>query len=225
MEHLNKISGVRHYPKWFTEEEIQVIFRQILECKDYWSKKGYADWGKFFKMRDFALIASMYMLALRPREACELKFTDFDWARSILRVRGVTNKTKKDSPPIPVPQLLLKIYNKYFAFSRLRFWHGSKYLFPSFSNPHISSGTLKTIIREKVLKPLGLWEIPDGCIGKARQSYKMRHSRLRHIRNKQYKETGQVDIFSLANFARHADIRSTMAYLTDTEYLRKQIEL
>ncbi len=225
---LNKIVGVRKYPKWFSEEEISSIMHQILNCNDYWKTKGYADWGRFFKFRDFCLISTIYILALRPNEACCLKFTDFDWNHSTLRIRGETNKTKKDSPPIPVPKVLMQIYNEYFKFPHRRFWRGSKYLFPSFENPHISSGRLKAIMREKVLKPLDLWELPDGAIGKSRTTYKLRHSRARHLRNKQYREKGIVDIFSIANFMRHADIRSTMVYTTgdeEMEYLREQVEI
>lgn len=233
MEQLNKIVGIRKYPKWFSEEEISLILKQILTCEDYWKKKGYADWGKFFRFRDFTLISTIYILALRPNEACCLKFTDFDWKHSILRIRGETNKTKKDSPPIPVPKLLLEIYKEYFKFPHRRFWRGSKYLFPSFENDHISSGRLKTIMREKILKPLDLWELPDGAIGKLRTTYRLRHSRARHIRNNQMRNYGMVDIFAIANIMRHADIRSTMVYNTDGDeiddegmkYLREQVEI
>ena len=229
---LNKISGVKKYPKWFSEEEINKIINQISHCEDYWSKKGYADWGKFLRARDTALIATIYILGLRPNEGCCLKFSDFDWKHSLLRIRGETNKTKKDDPPIPVPKILLKILNEYFKFPQERFWRGSKYLFPSFMNEHIASGTLKTIMREKVLKPLDLWETPDGAIGKQRTTYKLRHSRARHLRNKQYKEVGFFDVFAVANFMRHTDIRSTMIYNTDGDEmddeamkaLRKQVE-
>lgn len=229
VERLNKISGMRRYPKWFSEQEVSMIMRQLASCKDYWKTKGYKAWGEFFKFRDLTLIATIFILALRPNEACSLKFTDFDWQHSLLRIRGETNKTKKDAPPIPVPKMLLNIYSQYFKFPRRRFWRGSKYLFPSFMNDHISSGTLKTIMREKVLKPLGMWEVPDGPIGKQRTIYKLRHARAVQLLNKQIRETGKPDIHAVANFLRHADIRSTMAYLhTDEQYqnyLRKQVEL
>jgi len=240
MQQPNKISGIRKYPRGFSEEEIALILQQILKCKDYWKgtptkrfTNGHklSDWGKFFKFRDFTLIATCYALALRPKEACELRFSDFDWKHSLVRIRGETNKTKKDSPPIPVPKSLLKIYAEYFKFPRRRFWRGGKYLFPSFENEHISPSRLKDIMREKVLKPLGLWEAPEGSISGCRTLYKLRHSRAHHIRKRQRKKYGYVDIVSIANFLRHSDIRNTMIYAIgdeddeEMENLRRQTEL
>ena len=58
--------------------------------------------------------------------------------------------------------------------------------------------------------------------------YTLRHSRASHILKKQIKETGQPDLYAIANFLGHSDIRSTTVYLhTDEDYmgyLREQIE-
>lgn len=225
MERLN-YNGTRKLPEIFSEQEINAILRQIIQCSDYWKKKGYADWGKFFKMRDVCLFATIYILGLRPKEACCLKFSDFNSRTATIKIRGENNKVRKDRI-IPVPRVLMQILRQYLVFPRARFWRGSKYLFPSFMNDHISSGTLKSIFREKVLKPLNLWSMPEH-LGGTRTIYKLRHSRASHILKKQIKETGRPDIYAIANLLGHADIRSTQVYLhTDEnyqEYLREQLE-
>ena len=220
-------NGTRKLPELFSEKEIQEIIKQISNCNDYWKTKGYKDWGEFFKFRDITLISTIYILGLRPKEACCLQFKDFNLRTATVKIQGKNNKVRKDRV-IPIPKTLMKILSEYLKFPRKRFWRGSKYLFPSFTNPHISPSTLKTIFREKVLKPLGLWEIPER-LGSSRTIYKLRHSRASHILNKQIKENGHPDIFAIANFLGHGDIRSTQVYLhTDEnyrEYLRRQIEI
>lgn len=217
MERLN-YNGTRRLPEIFSENEIMRIITQPFRCKDYWTKEGYKDWGEFFKMRDCCLLATIYILSLRPNEACSLKFNDFDFRTSRVRIRGESNKVKKDRV-LPVPGTLLKFYKSYFKFPKARFWKGSKYLFPSFTTEHISSSHLKMIMREKVLKPLGLWVMPDKGKRPRFSTYTLRHSRASHLLNKQIKETGSPDIFALANILGHSDIRSTTVYLhTDKSY-------
>lgn len=220
--------GTKKLPEIFSEQEINLILNQIAQCQDYWKTKGYKDWGEFFKFRDTTLIATIYILGLRPKEACCLKFSDFDFQTAIVKIQAENNKVKKDRI-IPVPKILMQIYKSYFQFPRARFWKGSKYLFPSFQNSHISPQTLKAIFREKALKPLGLWEMPEqNKISKFRL-YTLRHSRASHILNKQIKKTGKPDIFAISNLLGHADIRSTQIYLhTDLsyrKYLREQMEI
>jgi site-specific recombinase XerD len=219
--------GVKKIPKTFEKEDIARIFDQIFKSKDYWKTKGYKDWGEFLKWRDACLIATIYSLGLRPKEACCLKFSDFNFKYGLVKIDGANNKTRKDRI-IPIPKTLLKFYIAYFKFSKLRFWKGSKYLFPSFQNNHISPQTLKGIFREKILKPLGLWDCPFEAKAEYRTLYKLRHSRASHILNRQIKEKGAPDIFAIANLLGHSDIRSTQVYLhTDKRYmsyLRKQID-
>jgi len=215
---------VRRIPEIFTEQEINQIIKQIIKSNEYPKN----EWGKFFKHRDLCLIATIYMLGLRPGEACKLKFHDFNFKNMSVRIKGESNKTKKDRI-IPVPKLLVNFYNLYFSFPRARFWKGSKYLFPSFKNPHISAERLKHIFREKVLKPLDLWEMPEiGKVPKIRL-YTLRHSRASHILDKHISEKGNPDILAIANFLGHEDIRSTKVYLHTgknyLEYLRNQIEI
>jgi len=220
--------GTKKLPEIFSEEEVGKILQQILRSKDYWKSGGYKDWADFFRWRDLTLIVTIYLLGLRPKEACKLKFSDFNFRTATVKIKGVNNKTKKDRI-IPVPSTLLKFYKIYFKFPRTRFWKGSNYLFPSFSNPHISTGRLKHIMREKILKPLGLWKAPqDNKIPKFRL-YTLRHSRASHILKKQIETFGNPDLYAIANFLGHGDIRSTQIYLhTDDkymDYLRKQVEV
>jgi site-specific recombinase XerD len=211
----------RPLPKIFSQEDIGRIITQPLRCKNYWSKKGYADWGEFLKMRDVCILATIYILGLRPNEACSLKFEDFDFKNRKVIIRGENNKCKKDRI-LPVPASLMKFYKQYLVFPRSRFWRASKYLFPSFSRDHVSASTLKFIMREKVLKPLNLWNFSE-----TRTTYKLRHSRASHLLAKQIEDFGRPDIFAIANILGHADIRSTQVYLhTDekyTDYLREMM--
>jgi len=215
-ERLN-YNGTRKLPKTFEKTQINSIVNQLMKSEDYWNSKGYADWGKFLKMRDIAIILTIYLLGLRPKEACCLKFEDINIKNAMVKIRGENNKVRKDRI-IPLPKALIQIYKEYFRFPQERFWKGSKYLFPSFQNPHISAERLKHIFREKALKPLGLWEISDK-LGSKRTLYKLRHSRASHILKKQIEEMGQPDLYAIANFLGHSDIRSTVVYLhTDEEY-------
>ena len=225
MQTLN-YSGTKKLPEFFTENEINLILTQILSSKDYW-KGNHKDWGEFMRMRDVCLIATTYLLALRPKEACALKFSDFNWRTSTVKIRGENNKVKKDRI-IPVPKILLNFYKSYLKFPKLRFWRGSPYLFPSMEGDYITPESFKRIFREKALKPLGLWEMPER-VGSKRTIYKLRHSRASHILNKQIKEKGIADIHLIANFLGHSDLRSTQVYLHTNknyqEYLRDTIEL
>lgn len=214
--------NTKKLPKTFEEEEISKIIQYIVSSSDYWKNEN----GNFLKWRDICLIATIYLCALRPLEACRLKFSDFDFKTSIVRIHG--SKRHKDRI-VPVPKLLNCFYKEYFKFSMARYWRGSPYLFPSFQNNHISPGRLKHIFREKALKPTGLWDIQRSSKAEFRTLYKLRHSRASHILAKQIKKDGKPDIYSLCNLLGHADIRSTTVYLHTNknyiEYLREQMEL
>lgn len=167
-----------------------------------------------------ALIASIYLLGGRPREICCLKFSDFNFKSMYVRIDGKNNKTKK-SRLVPIPHSLMKIYKAYFGFPKHRYWHGSPYLFPSMQSQHVSPERVKHLFREKVLKPLGFWKAPEvGKVSKFRL-YTLRHSRASHILNRQIKEFGSPDLFSISNFLGHSDIRSSMVYLhQDSNYMK-----
>jgi len=218
-------SGIKKVPFVFEESQINAIFSQIIECEDY----PKTIWGEWEKWRDVCLIASVYLLALRPKEACCLRFKDFNLRTMFVKIRASSNKVRKERI-IPVPKIIMNFYRHYFAFSRHRFWRGSTYLFPSLENEHISPQRLKHIFREKVLKPLGFWEAPQESTKVPRvRLYSLRHSRATQILNKQIKEHGYPDIHAIANLLGHGDIRSTQVYLhadkNYMEYLRGEIEL
>jgi len=227
MNRLN-YNGTRKLPEIFTEQEVANIVTQPLRCSNYWNKKGYAEYGKFLQMRDCCLVATIYLLGLRPNEACCLKFSDFDFRYSNVRIDGANNKCKKDRV-LPLPLPLLKFIRHYLKFNRARFWRGNKYLFPSLQGSHLSAGRLKHIFREKILKPLNLYTSPEiGKVSKFR-TYTLRHSRASHILKKQIKEKGSPDLYAIANILGHSDLRSTQIYLhTDekySDYLREQMNL
>jgi integrase len=214
----------RPLPEVFSENELKQIFKQLSICKDYLK----SDWGEFQRQRDITLIATIYILALRPGEACNLKFNDFNMRNATVKIRWQSNKTKSERV-LPVPSTLLNVLRNYLSLPRARFWHGSPYLFPSMENPHISPGRLKHIFREKALKPCGLWLMPTSGKTPKIRLYTLRHSRATHILNKQIQQIGSPDIFAIANILGHKDIRSTTVYLHQNtkyrEYLREQIEL
>ena len=220
--------GTKGLPAIFSKTEIDLILKTLYCSNDYWKEKGRKDVVSWMKIRDICLVATIYILALRPKEACCLRFDDFNMRYMVVKIRGENNKCRKDRV-IPVPKMLFKYYKAYFQFPRDRFWKGSPYLFPSMENSHISSARLKHIFREKILKPAGLWDMPWKAKAQYRTLYKLRHSRASHILSKQIKATGQPDIFAIANFLGHGDIRSTQVYLhTDEsyrEYLRDQAEI
>jgi len=217
MERLN-YNGTRKLPEIFTEQEVMQIVLQPLKSQDYWTKDGYADWGEFFRMRDVCLLATIYLLGLRPKEACCLRFDDFDFRSGNVKIRASSNKVRKERV-LPIPATLMKFYRKYLTFPKARFWKGSKFLFPSFGSEHLSASALKTIMREKILKPLNLWEMPVNSKKSKFSTYTLRHSRASHLLNKQIQESGQPDIYAIANILGHSDIRSTTVYLhTDKKY-------
>jgi len=144
-------SQTKQLPEILEETEINKILNKIMISEDY-PKSNYGLW---MKNRDATLIATIYILGLRPKEACTLRLDDFNFKNSYVKIRGVNNKIKKDRV-LPVPKILLNILKTYLNFPRARYWRGSSYLFPSAESPHISAGRLKHIFREKCLKPLGL---------------------------------------------------------------------
>jgi len=197
-------------PEIFSEEHIELMLSTITHSKLY-SKSG---WGEWEKCRDKAILMTMYLLALRPKEACSLRFKDFNIERGEIRINGENNKQKKDRI-LPIPVKLLEYLKDYFVYDRTYFWRGSKYLFPSLQNDFISPGRWKYIMREKILKPCGLYEV------NRTRSYTLRHSRATQLLNK------TKDIFLVANILGHAKLDSTKVYLhsnpTYFNYMRESI--
>lgn len=214
----------RPLPEIFEQEDLNKIFKQIIICPDYPKN----DWGEFQRKRDLTLVFTIYILGLRPREATNLKFSDINMRTTTIHISWKSNKTKSERT-IPIPKVLITILKNYLSLPRERFWKGSPYLFPSMENQHISPERLKTIFREKVLKPTGLWEMPKESKVPKIRLYTLRHSRATQILRRQIMEDGKPDIYMIANFLGHKDIRSTTVYLHKnkeyTEYMRDRLEL
>lgn len=203
--------NIKHSTKVFSEEEIKIIFDTIRGSKNYWNKKGYKDWGEFNKVRDICLLNFIYYGALRPKEACYLKFVDVDFQDKTIFISGKNNKTRKDRI-IHLSKQLMPILQEYLSFPK-RFWKNTDYLFPSYQGNPISPQTLKYIIREKALKPAKLYEKNEtGTVSRTRL-YSLRKSRASHLLNQ------SKDIFLCANILGHSDIRTTASF-----YLHKDKE-
>jgi integrase/recombinase XerC len=207
-------------PDIFKPEEIQRMLGALQNSNGYLKNI----WGDFMRTRDVTILMTIYLMGLRPNEACSLRFDDFDIKNRTVKIRGENNKVKKDRV-VPVPDELIKYYSDYLKFRREHFWKGSKYLFPSFENEHISAGHWKYIMREKVLKPAGLWIAPiDNGTGNKTpkyRSYTLRHTRATEILNH------TNDIWLVANFLGHAKLNSTKVYLHKSEkymdYMKSKI--
>lgn len=207
---------VKKCPEIFSEAEIGAMLEQIDKSLDYLKTA----WGEWMKARDKALLMTIYILALRPNEACALRFDDFNLKEGTVLIRGENNKVKKDRV-LPLPPDLIPYYQNYFKFERVRFWRGSPYIFPSLESPKLSAQRWKHTFREKILKPLGIWEAPVNSTIPKYRSYTLRHTRATELLNK-YK-----DIFLVANVLGHSKLNSTKIYVHKSldymEYMRKAL--
>jgi integrase len=207
-------------PDIFSQADIKKLVDTLKFSKDYLPNI----WGDWMRARDTTILMTIYLLALRPKEACCLRFEDFNSETMTVKIRGENNKTKKDRV-LPVPIELLNVFQHYFNFNRARFWKGSPYLFPSYESIYLSPERWKHLFREKILKPAGLWVKPidlgtGNKVPKFR-SYTLRHTRATELLNK------SNDIFLVANVLGHAKLTSTRVYLHKTdsyvEYMRKNL--
>lgn len=199
--------------KVFSRKEIELIFNTLKDSKDYPEN----DFGKFQKARDYSCLNFMYWCALRPAEACKIRFKDIDLKNSLLFINGTSNKTGKDRI-IPLSKQILPVLKEYLKMPE-KYWKESDYLFPSAENSFISASTMKTIFREKILKPCGLYE-PAGK-GKSPKDCRTRLYSLRKSRASHLLEDSK-DLFLCQNFLGHSDIRVTASYYihTNSEYLK-----
>ena len=197
-------------PFIFTDYEISDMLEIIDNSKDYFDN----ELGEWMKARDKTILMSSYLLALRPKEACHLHCNDVDVNDATILIRGSNNKTKKDRF-LPIPNKLIPHFESYLSYSRIKFWKGSNYLFPSLENEKISPERWKSIFREKILKPLNLWVAPINSTIPKFRSYTLRHTRATQLLNK-YKY-----IFLVANILGHGRLDSTKIYLHKSkEYVK-----
>lgn len=193
-------------PEIFSQADVKRLVDTIKYSKDYLPNI----WGEWMRARDKAILMTIYLLALRPKEACCLRFDDFNTQTMTVKIRGENNKTKKDRE-LPVPIELVKIYQHYFSFNRARFWKGSPYLFPSYESTYLSPERWKHLFREKILKPAGLWIAPID-LGTGNKTPKFRSYTLRHTRATELINNTK-DIFLVANVLGHSKLSSTRVYL------------
>lgn len=193
----------------FTEEEIALMFYTLEKNKDYLK----TIWGEWMKARDLCILAALRYMLLRPNEACSLAFNDFNFEKMQLHVRGINNKERKDRF-IQVPDKFIKYYKEYMSFPRWM-WKDSPYLFPSAENPHIHAQRWKMIMREKILKPSGLYRVPEGR-AKSRTSYLLRSSGATELLDK------GSDPWTVAQTLGHGDLRTVKNYFFQTDRFRKK---
>ncbi|MFA5723649.1 MAG: site-specific integrase [Candidatus Pacearchaeota archaeon] len=205
--------NVKHTTKVFTRKEITLMFKTLRNCKDYFKNPL----GEFQRMRDYTCLQFLYWCALRPAEACRLRFKDVDLKKNLLFVSGTSNKTHKDRI-IPLPQQVIPHFKNYLKMPD-KYWRDSDYLFPSLSNNFMATKTLEVTFREKVLKVCGLYE-PANLKHKCPKDCRTRLYSLRKSRASQLLEQSK-DLYLVANFLGHADIRVTASYYihANTEYL------
>ena len=206
--------------KTFTPKQIELMVN-IIDTSEKYPGSYYGMW---LRARDKAIFLTMRILALRPKEACGLKFDDFDVISKTIKIRGENNKQGRDRV-LPLPDKLIEVYMELSMFPRERYWKGSPYLFTSLHhNSFISASSWEATFREKILKPLGIWEAPEGkSTSPPYSSYSLRHTRATEILNK------TKNIFLVADILGHSDITSTEVYIHLSveylEYMRKAMSV
>jgi integrase len=212
MENLLLYEETKKLPEIFQKDEIRKIIRIISKAPFYLNN----DWGEWMRARDISIFVTLYFLGLRPKEACCLRFDDFNLRDFMVKIRGENNKTKKDRI-LPIPKKIIPFYKVYFSFPKNRFWRGSPYLFPSFQNEYISPERWKHRFRQ-ILKYAGLWKIPINSNIPPFRSYTLRHTRATELLDK------SKDIFLVANFLGHSKLSSTKIYLHKTKNYQKYMK-
>ena len=194
----------------FNNEDIAKMFKVLIESKDYFKNI----YGKWMKARDITILAALRYMLLRPKEACCLKFSDFDFRNSRIIVRGENNKQGK-SRFVSIPDKFMMAYNYFIKFPHW-LWKGSSYLFPSNESEHISPGQWKRIMREKILKPAGLWVKAPTPNRTFTRSYTLRASGATELLD------NGADVWTVAQTLGHSDLRTVKNYYFQTEKFRNR---
>lgn len=196
----------------FKQGDIDTMINTLVYSKKY--QKNI--WGEWTKARDITLLLTIYLLGLRPKEACKMHSKDISVSDNTIHIQGSNNKQGKDRI-LPLPKKLLKAVLAFLKFPRY-LWKGSKFLFPSFVNASLSAERWKHIFREKILKPSGLYEKAEKIQQTKYRSYTLRATRATELLNQT-----KGDIFLVANFLGHADLRSVTKYLPNCDYLQEHL--
>lgn len=146
-QHFQKI------PVLFSRSDLDIMLNSIKECEYYFHDPT---WKAYFKARDSLILAMLFFTGCRPNEVLGLRYSDFNLKNMTFIIRGCNNKEKKDRIGVLVKELV-PFFEEYFKYRK-----NSEWLFPSFECParHLSSQRWKGILREKILKPSGLWIKP-----------------------------------------------------------------
>lgn len=198
--------------KKFSKEQVIRIKEQFEKSPDYPS----GEYGRWMRARDEAIFFTMRILAVRPREACGIRFSDFDMIKKKVKIRGENNKQRK-TRFLPIPSSLIDAYKKISSFSREVFWGDSDFMFVTKHHSRfVSAHRWEAIFREKILKPLGIWKEPkEGSKKPEYSSYTIRHTRATEILDK------TKDIFLVMEILGHSSIESTKIYIhLSKEYLQ-----
>ena len=207
LNELYLYKGIKDLPKIFSKNEIETIISTV-ENSDKYLKNN---WGEFLRARDKCIVLLLYSLGLRPKECLYLKFSDFKFNEWMVTIDGANNKERK-SRDVPISKMVAMALREYLSFPR-SFWRGSKYLFPSFEDKSrpLSPGRWKGILREKILKPAGLYEV-----GKTR-SYTFRATKATELLE------NSKDPYLVASFLGHSDLRMLPRYALKTKSYQERV--
>ena len=207
LNELYLYKGIKDLPKIFSKDDVETIINTV-ENSDKYLKNN---WGEFLRARDKCIVLLLYSLGLRPKECLSLRFRDFNFQEWVVFIEGKNNKEKK-SREVPITESVAMALKEYLSFSR-SFWGGSKFLFPSFEDRTrpLSPGRWKGILREKILKPAGLYEV-----GKTR-SYTFRATKATELLE------NSKDPYLVASFLGHSDLRMLPRYALKTKSFQERI--
>jgi integrase/recombinase XerD len=179
---LDRKEVIEHIPYPKTERKLPVVLSP-------------RELGPFFEavgnLKHRTVLKTMYATGLRISEALNLKLTDVDGSRMVLRVRQ--GKGRKDRY-VPLPPTLLSLLRDYWKVDRPKEW-----LFPGPSQDQpLSSTTIRKACSQARLK---------ARLSKPVKTHSMRHAFATHSL-----EAG-MDLRTIQLILGHASLRSTAIYL------------
>lgn len=160
-------SGWKKIPELFEQDDFERMIKAVEKIslpRDFY-------WKEWTIRRNKCILALLYYLGLRPKEATSLSYSDFIPNKMAFHIRGENNHSKADRI-IPIPKQVFPYLENWLKLGKRSNW-----LFPSYdnlSNP-LSSGRWKTIMRN-ILKEAGLYVHPIGKEMPRTRSYSLRAS-------------------------------------------------
>ena len=204
-------SGFNKIPELFDRDDFETMIESIDRCKSY-PKDPY--WKLWMRARDKCILALLFYTGGRPKEICSLRYDDFKPKLMAFHIRGINNKQKKDRV-VPILAQALPYLKEFLSMGR-----SSEYIFPSFEcrGRPLSAARWKSIMREKILKPSGLWIAPIGTTVPRTRSYSLRAS----FGTKLMKESGDPSL--VAQVLGHSDWRSLKKYIFLNQMTNESME-